>query len=106
MPSSADGDRVKAKVGVRYEVATKVQALVLYQVGIPMDRIMEVTGMSDVTVRRIARRAKDRGYNSQVDAKLLDCYFKEGKRSGRPRKNPKPTEEAPVEPSTEPVGDK
>ncbi|KAL9623954.1 MAG: hypothetical protein Q9160_001707 [Pyrenula sp. 1 TL-2023] len=89
MPSSPDGDRVKGKVGTRYEIATKVQALVLYQVGIPMDRIMEVTGMSDVT----------------VDAKLLDSYFKEGKRTGRPRKNPKSTEETPVEPSAEPIDD-
>lgn len=69
-----------------HDLATKVQAYVLLQLNIPRPHITKFTGVSLATLNRIQKRVRERGYNPDVDKKLLDAYFTNESIPGRPKK--------------------
>lgn len=72
---------------VRYGLVQKVQALTLLSEGFPMAYITQRTGIPSRSLARIRAVAAQRGYRPAEDARILDAYVVDGKRSGRPRKN-------------------
>jgi hypothetical protein len=72
---------------VRYGLVQKVQALTLLSEGFPMAYITQRTGIPSRSLARIRAVAAQRGYQPAEDARILDTYVVDGKRSGRPRKN-------------------
>jgi hypothetical protein len=74
----------------KYSIVARVQALTLLHCTVgpaskqKYDWIYLMTGVKPRTQRRIARKAKQRGYDPQRDLRIKDEYVAEGKRSGRP----------------------
>ena len=66
-------------------IAQRAQAFALLEVGIPVKRICEITGLSKSTVFRIRQTAKERGYDASISQVFKDEYFEDAPRSGRPR---------------------
>ena len=67
-----------------HAVVLRTQALTLLAAGIPYKWVMEVMGIPHSTLKAIRKRAKDRGFNPEVDGRILEEYVKDGDRSGRP----------------------
>jgi transposase len=69
-----------------HNVATRVQALALYEEGIAVKCIMEITGLSRSTIYDLRKKARERGYDPTVSHVILLKYVEDAPRSGRPRK--------------------
>ena len=69
----------------RHDIATRIQALALFEAGIPIPRITEFTGIPKRTIYDLQAKAKARGYNPKVSKLLKIEYVEDGARSGRPR---------------------
>jgi transposase len=67
------------------DIATRAQAVTLRSNSTLTNRqIEEVTGVQERNIRRLVKRAKERGWTP--DSALLDKHVEDGKRSGRPPK--------------------
>jgi transposase len=69
-----------------HDIATRVQALALYEEGITIKRIMEITGLSRSTIYDLRKKARKRGYDPTVSRIILLKYVEDAPRSGRPTK--------------------
>ena len=72
-------------VGRRYSIAQRVQCLTLLALKIERKKIRELTTIPLQTQSNILKKAQSRGYNPDVDFRILDYYVEDGSRSGRPR---------------------
>ncbi|KAI9785876.1 MAG: hypothetical protein M1816_008203 [Peltula sp. TS41687] len=70
-----------------HSVALRIQALALFEEGVPVERVKEITGMSRSAVFRLRQTAKNRGYDPNVSRELKEEYVQDAPRSGRPRKD-------------------
>ena len=68
------------------DIGTRIQALTLLENKFPIAQITEITGVSKSQVYSYRRTAIQRGYNPQVDKRLLISYVEDAPRSGRPVK--------------------
>jgi transposase len=71
--------------GNRYSIAQRVQCLTLLTVGFTAAAIEEKLGIPVRTVRKIRKRAEDRGFNPSKDARILEHHVQDGQRTGRPK---------------------
>lgn len=75
-------------------IALRAQALALLEAGLPIEFIRYKTELSDSTIYRIRRVAKERGYDPTNSPVFKDEYFEDAKRSGRPKILDEETEQA------------
>jgi transposase len=67
-------------------ISVRIQALCLATVAnMPVPKVAEIMGMTPVTVYRIVKRARDRGYNPDVNVHIREEYVPDAQRSGRPK---------------------
>jgi transposase len=67
-------------------IPVRIQALCLATVAnMPVPKVAEIMGMTPVTVYRIIKRARDRGFNPDIDARIREEYVLDAQRSGRPK---------------------
>ena len=70
-----------------YSDVQRLQALALYEAGIPAIVAAERAGIKSAkTVSNIVKKAQSRGYDRNVSTVLKLEYVSDGVRSGRPRK--------------------
>ena len=70
-----------------YSDVQRLQALALYEAGIPAAVAAERAGIKSAkTVSNIVKKAQSRGYDRNVSTVLKLEYVSDGVRSGRPRK--------------------
>lgn len=73
-----------------YSDIQRLQALALYEAGIPAAVAAERAGIKSAkTVSNIVKKAQSRGYDRNVSTVLRLEYVSDGARSGRPRKSDK-----------------
>lgn len=70
-----------------HSVALRIQALALFEEGVPVERVKEITGMSRSAIFRLRQTARSRGYDPNVSRELKEEYVQDAPRSGRPRKD-------------------
>ena len=71
------------------DIGTRIQALTLLENKFPIAQITEITSVSKSQVYSYRRTAIKRGYNPEVDKKLLIAYVKDVLYSGKPAKTTK-----------------
>ena len=72
---------------VRYEAATRAQALGLKIYGVPNHIITQQTGIPSRTINNLWDRAISRGFDpTATPPVLLNSHVEDGKSPGRPRK--------------------
>jgi transposase len=69
-----------------FDIATHVQALALFEEGITIKHIIEITGLFRHSIYDLRKRAQQRGYNPTVSRVILMKYIEDAPRSGRPKK--------------------
>ena len=69
-----------------HDVGTRLQALALLEMSIPVATIYDITGISESAIYRLRANAKTRGYNPQESKRLVLAYVQDAPRSGRPIK--------------------
>lgn len=73
---------------MRYDIATKAQAMTLKVFGASNQEIENITGIKQRTMAYIYDRAVQRGFDPNAEHPTLrDYHFAEAPRSGRPRKD-------------------
>ena len=73
-----------------YSDVQRLQALALYEAGIPAATAAEKAGIKSAkTVSNILKKAQSRGYDRNVSTILKLEYVADGAKSGRPRKSDK-----------------
>ena len=73
-----------------YSDVQRLQALALYEAGIPAAAAAERAGIKSAkTVSNILKKAQSRGYDRNVSTILKLEYVSDGAKSGRPRKSDK-----------------
>lgn len=72
-----------------HSVALRIQALALFEEGIAVERVKDITGMSRSAIFRLRQTARARGYDPNVSRELKEEYVQDAPRSGRPRKDAK-----------------
>ena len=73
-----------------YSDVQRLQALALYEAGIPAATAAERAGIKSAkTVSNILKKAQSRGYDRNVSTILKLEYVSDGAKSGRPRKSEK-----------------
>lgn len=83
---------------MRYDIATKAQAMTLKVLGASNQEIENLTGIKQRTMAYIYDRAVQRGFDPNAEHPTLrDYHFEEAPRSGRPRKQDNKPEERVVE---------
>ncbi|KAF7179335.1 hypothetical protein CNMCM7691_008268 [Aspergillus felis] len=83
--------------GSYHPVTVRVQALTLAYCGVDMKHIEATTGMPRQTIQYWVKKARERGYNPEIDPRILPEYVEDGKRTGRPKEITKATEQAILE---------
>lgn len=81
----AESTTPHAKTG-NHDVGTRLQALALLEMSIPVATICDITGISESAIYRLRTNAKTRGYNPQQSKRLVLAYIQDAPRSGRPIK--------------------
>jgi len=71
--------------GIRYALAQRAQALTLSSLGYKPRDIASWLKMSERSVYSIIRKARERGFDPQVDARILNHFVEDGYRPGRPK---------------------
>ena len=84
-------------VAKSHNSGTRVQALALVEYGIPSRLVADVTGLSQRSVIRLQRTARQRGYDPQVSKVLLTKYVEDAPRSGCPKEITPEQEEAVID---------
>ncbi|MCJ1480432.1 hypothetical protein MMC06_000587 [Schaereria dolodes] len=69
----------------KYDIAVRVQALALAEVGVPIQIVCEITGLSRRSVYHLRKKARERGFDPQVSPTLKIEYVEDGPRPGRPK---------------------
>ena len=72
-------------MGLKHDIAVRIQALALAEEGITVKRIMEITNMSRRTIFNLKKKARERGYNPTQSRTLKLEYVEDAPRSGRPK---------------------
>jgi Transposase/Homeodomain-like domain len=67
-----------------YDIGTRIQALTLLQEQKPVWQIAQICRMDETTVRRIRKRAIERGWDEENKALILMDHVTDAPRSGRP----------------------
>ena len=57
-----------------HSTALRVQALTLLTEGFHLDRVSEITTIPPQTLQYIRKKAKDRGYNPEINHQILEEY--------------------------------
>ncbi|KAF4216556.1 hypothetical protein CNMCM8980_001993 [Aspergillus fumigatiaffinis] len=83
--------------GSYHPVTVRVQALTLAYCGVDMKHIEATTGMPRQTIQYWLKKARERGYNLEIDPRILPVYVEDGKRTGRPKEITEATEQAILE---------
>lgn len=68
----------------KYDLAQRVQALTLLDVGMSMEDVGRITGFSRSTLYDLKKRATERGYDPVVAPIIYDEYAVNAKRNGKP----------------------
>ena len=76
------------KAGRNHTIAIRIQALTLAEVGFDAHKVWQITGVAPWTLSYIKKTARARGYDPAVSMQRKEEYVEEGKRPGRPKKNP------------------
>src|SRR5665213_690204 len=69
----------------RYGLVQKVQALTLMAEGFSMAHVEEKTGIPRLTLYRIKKTTRDRGFAPEQDPRVLEAYVVDRERRGRPK---------------------
>ena len=72
---------------LKFSIAQRAQAMALLEYGAPIADIMRLSGLKSSTIYDLRKRMRQRGYDPKVNPVFKDEYFKNGARSGRPRKD-------------------
>ena len=67
-----------------HDPGTRLQALTLYEAGLPFHQILALTRIGQRTVQSLKQRAVARGYDPSICKDLLLSYVEDAPRSGRP----------------------
>jgi hypothetical protein len=70
--------------GSYHPVTLRVQALTLAYCGVYIKNIEATTGMPRQAIQYWIKKARERGYNPEIDPRILPVYVEDGKRTGRP----------------------
>ena len=81
-------------VNVHHDLGERIQALTLLTAGWHIDRIVEYTTLLRSQIYAIAQKAKERGFQPEVDHIILAEYCEDSPKSGRPKKTTLEKEEA------------
>ena len=65
-----------------HPTALRVQVLTLLTEGFHLDRVSEITTISPRTLQYIRKKVKDRGYNPEIDRRILEEYVVDGQHTG------------------------
>jgi transposase len=95
-PSSKPSKPSKMR-GSYHPVTVRVQALTLAYCGVDIKHIEATTGMPRQTIQYWIKKARERGYNPEIDPRILPVYVEDGKRTGRPKEITEATEQAILE---------
>lgn len=71
--------------GRRYSIAQRAQCLSYLALGLPRQRIHEITGIPTWTQTNILKKARERGFDPAVSLQVLEHHVEDGQRSGRPK---------------------
>jgi hypothetical protein len=70
----------------RHDIGTRLQALTLLEIKVPIATITEITGISKSSITLLRRNAIARGYDPTKSKRLVLAYVEDASRSGRPTK--------------------
>lgn len=70
--------------GKKHDLAQRVQALTLLDIGMSIEDVGRITGFSRTTLYDLKKRATERGYDPVMVPIIYDEYLVDAKRSGRP----------------------
>ncbi|OJJ78543.1 uncharacterized protein ASPGLDRAFT_53539 [Aspergillus glaucus CBS 516.65] len=62
--------------------------------GFDIQRVEAITGMSSWTIKRWVKKAKERGFNPEIDQRILTEYVEDDPRPGRPKEITQSTEDS------------
>ena len=71
---------------VNHTIAARLQALSLVEHGVGIDAAATASGMTSITVRRLRKKARERGFDPEVSSVMKEEHVKDAPRSGRPPK--------------------
>ncbi|OJJ79518.1 uncharacterized protein ASPGLDRAFT_1040611 [Aspergillus glaucus CBS 516.65] len=80
--------------GSYHPVGVRVQAVALMAQDFDIQRVEAITGMSSWTIKRWVKKAKERGFNPEIDQRILTEYVEDEPRSGRPKEVTQSIEES------------
>jgi hypothetical protein len=81
-----------------HPVTVRVQAVALVMLAkIPISVVSQLTGMAESTIYYLIKNAKQRGYNPDVDPRILERYVVDSHRSGRPKEISQDTKQSIIE---------
>ena len=75
-----------------HPTTVQAQALALLTAGISEEHVSQITHIPPRTLRYIKKKARDRGYNPEIDGRILEDYVKDGAHTGRPKEISEETE--------------
>ena len=93
LPASLTPNSVKMRGSYR-PLGVRVQAVALMTQGFDVQRVEAITGMSRWAIKRWVDRAKQRGFNPEIDQWILTEYVEDEPRSGRPKEITQSTEDS------------
>ena len=73
-------------VGAHIDIGTRVQALTLLEIGMPVSEIIKITKVSKPSIHRLRKTALERRYAPEVCKVILAAYVEDAPKSGRPVK--------------------
>ena len=68
-----------------HDVAVRIQALPLWEFGMPVAEVSKITGISIRTIYNLKTRAVSRGYDPEISQLLKLEYLEDGTRTGHPK---------------------
>jgi transposase len=83
--------------GSYHPVTVRVQALILAYCGVNIKHIKATTGMPRQTIQYWVKKAREHGYNPEIDPHILPVYVEDGKRTGHPKEITEATKQAILE---------
>jgi hypothetical protein len=89
-PSSKPSKPSKMR-GSYHPVTVRVQALTLAYYSVDIKHIEAITGIPRQIIQYWIKKARERGYNLEIDPRILPVYVEDGKRTGRPKEITKAT---------------
>jgi hypothetical protein len=65
---------------VAVKITQQAQALAFLEAGVPIDQIVQHTGLAMSTVYLVQRKALERGYHLETNPVFQDQFFEDGQR--------------------------